>query len=52
MSPKKLEPNSSYERYDTDGDGIVSDEEIESSERLQQLEVMHEKADAQRNSVG
>jgi|TARA_R110002020_G_scaffold10088_1_gene39130 hypothetical protein len=49
VSPKKLEPNSSYNRYDADGDGVVSDEEIESSERLQQLEVLHEKADAQKN---
>ena len=34
---------------DTDGDGIVSDEEIATSERLQQLEIQNEKADAQRN---
>ena len=49
MSPKKLEPNSEYAKYDTDGDGVVSDDEIASSERLQQLEVLHEKADAQKN---
>ena len=49
MSPKKLEPNSEYAKYDTDGDGVVSDDEIASSERLQQLEVIHEKADAQKN---
>ena len=49
MSPKKLEPNSSYEKYDSDGDGVVSDDEIAASERLQELEVLHEKADAQRN---
>ncbi len=36
-------------KYDTDGDGVVSKEDIAMSERLQQLEVMHEKADAQRN---
>ena len=36
-------------KYDTDGDGVVSKEDIAMSERLQQLEVMHEKADALRN---
>ena len=49
MSPKNLEPNSEYAKYDTDGDGVVSDAEIASSEKLQQLEVLHEKADAQKN---
>ena len=28
MTPKKLEPKSRYAEYDTDGDGIVSDEEL------------------------
>ena len=49
MNPKQLEPGSHYAQYDTDGDGIVSDEEIATSERLQQLEIQNEKADAQRN---
>ena len=49
MSPKNLEPNSEYAKYDADGDGVVSDAEIASSEKLQQLEVLHEKADAQKN---
>tara|TARA_R110002012_G_scaffold16173_2_gene62882 strand:- start:1946 stop:2290 length:345 start_codon:yes stop_codon:yes gene_type:complete len=49
MNAKQLEPGSSYAQYDTDGDGIVSDEEIATSERLQQLEIQNEKADAQRN---
>ena len=35
--------------YDADGDGIVSSEDIATSERLQQLELQNEKADAQRN---
>ena len=39
MNPKQLEPGSHYAQYDTDGDGIVSDEEIATSERLQQLEI-------------
>ena len=49
MNAKKLEPESEYAKYDSDGDGVVSDEEIATSARLQELEVMHEKADAQRN---
>ena len=49
MNPKQLEPGSSYAQYDTDGDGVVSDQEIAASERLQQLEIQNEKADAQRN---
>ena len=49
MNPKQLEPGSHYAQYDTDGDGIVSDEEIATSERLQQLEIQNEKPDAQRN---
>ena len=48
MSPKQLEPDSEYARYDADGDGIVSDQELEMTAQLQQLEATHEKADAQR----
>lgn len=49
MNPKRLEPESAYAKYDVDGDGIVSDEELAMSEHLQQLELQNEKADAQRN---
>tara|TARA_R100000315_G_C5210412_1_gene124875 strand:+ start:314 stop:658 length:345 start_codon:yes stop_codon:yes gene_type:complete len=49
LTPKQLEPGSSYAQYDADGDGVVSDEEIAASERLQSLEIQNEKADAQKN---
>ena len=49
VNPKKLEADSEYAKYDVDGDGIVSDEELAMSERLQQLEIQNEKADAQKN---
>ena len=49
MSNKKLEENSEFAMYDVDGDGTVSDEELAMSVRMQNLSVMHEKADAQRN---
>jgi len=49
MSPKTLQPDSDYAKYDADGDGVVSDSELEMTARLQQLEATHEKADAQRN---
>ena len=55
MAQKKLQPESQYNEYDLDGDGIVSDEELEKADHLMHLE--HEriqmenedkKADAQR----
>ena len=47
--PKTLQPNSSYDEFDIDGDGIVSDEELEMSSKLMRLENEDKKADAQRN---
>ena len=52
MKTKELQPGSDYAKYDADGDGVVSDEELAMSERLQQLEIQNEKADAQRICVG
>ena len=51
MNPKKLEPESSYARYDTDGDGVVTFDELKISARLLELEMLHEKSTAQRNLV-
>ena len=48
MAPKKLEEHSEFAMYDVDGDGTVSDEELIMSERMQELSVLHEKADAQK----
>ena len=48
MSPKTLEPTSDYAKYDVDGDGIVSDEELKAVAKLEELEMQEEKADAQR----
>ena len=48
MSPKILEPTSDYAKYDVDGDGIVSDEELTAVAKLEELEMQEEKADAQR----
>jgi hypothetical protein len=42
---KKLEDNSSYNQYDADGDGVVSDEEILKAERLAELENKDRKED-------
>ena len=49
MSPKKLEANSDFAKYDLDGDGIVSDEELAAVAKLEELELKEEKADAQRH---
>jgi hypothetical protein len=42
---KKLQENSSYNQYDADGDGVVSDEEILKAERLAELENKDRKED-------
>ena len=49
MAAKKLEENSEFAMQDVDGDGTGSDEELAMSERMQELSVLHEKADAQKN---
>ena len=48
MVAKRLEEDSDYAEYDSDGDGIVSDKELETSKELQELRLRHERADAQR----
>ena len=48
MAAKKLEPNSEYANYDTDGDGVVTDDELETSQQLQELRLQQDKANAQR----
>ena len=48
MAAKKLESDSEYAQYDADGDGVVSDKEISTSKELQELQISHERADAQR----
>jgi hypothetical protein len=48
MAAKRLEDGSDYAEYDADGDGIVTDEELQTSKELQELRLQHERADAQR----
>ena len=52
---KQLEPGSKFAKYDTDGDGVVSDEELEMDRKLLELEDLRsdmenedKKQDAQR----
>ena len=45
---KKLEKGSQYAKYDVDGDGVVTDEELDMDERLMRLENEDKIQDAQR----
>ena len=47
--PKKgLEPNSKYAKFDLDGDGIVSDDELARAEEMLRFENEDKREDAQR----
>ena len=35
---KKLQPKSEYEKYDLDGDGVVTDEELEQVKEMRETE--------------
>ena len=45
---KKFEKNSRYEKHDLDGDGIITDEELQTEERLIKLENADKMQDQQR----
>jgi hypothetical protein len=46
---KKLEPGSKYEDFDVNGDGVVTDAEMDRAERMIQIENDDKRQDAQRN---
>ena len=48
MAQKKLQKDSEYSHLDLDGDGIVTDEELDLDERMMRLENEDKKEDAQR----
>ena len=48
MAQKKLQKDSEYNKYDLDGDGIVTDEEMAAIAKIEEMEMQEEKADAQR----
>ena len=45
---KTLEPGSRFAKFDVDGDGVVTDEEMEQATAMLELELREEKSDAQR----
>jgi hypothetical protein len=45
---KTLEQNSAYNQFDSDHDGVVTDEELSRSERMMMIENMDKMADQQR----
>ena len=45
---KTLAPGSRFAKFDVDGDGVVTDEEMEQSTAMMELELREEKSDAQR----
>ena len=46
---KKLQKDSEFAKYDLNGDGVVSDEELAMEERMIDLDNKDKKEDAQRN---
>lgn len=45
---KTLEKNSTYNQFDSNGDGVITDEELSRSERMMMIENMDKMADQQR----
>ena len=44
MAQKKLQKDSEYNKYDLDGDGIVTDEEMNAIAKIEEIEMQEEKA--------
>lgn len=47
--PKTLQADSIYNKFDADGDGVVTDDEMVQGEKMIQIENEDKKQDAQRN---
>lgn len=45
---KSLQQNSSYNKYDVDGDGEVTDNELQDMEKIEEIERQNRKQSAQR----
>ena len=45
---KKFEHETKYKKYDLDGDGVITDKELEMDEKLMRIENEDKKQDAQR----
>ena len=48
MAQKKLQKDSDYNKYDLDGDGVVSDDELAKIKEIEALDAQEEQAEAQR----
>jgi len=48
VSPKRFQNGSQYAQFDLDQDGVVTDEEIERSQTMLELELREEKAASQK----
>jgi hypothetical protein len=48
MTTKKLQEDSKFNQFDSDGDGVVTDEELSRSERMLQIENNDKMQDQQR----
>ena len=48
MAPKRFQNGSEYEQFDLDHDGVVTDEELERSQTMLELELREEKAESQK----
>lgn len=49
MNAKRLEPDSAYEAFDTDGDGTVSDDELKTMSSIVEQSALLDKESSQRN---
>lgn len=45
---KQFQQNTKYAEYDLDGDGVITDEEIQKEKEMAELERIEEKAEAQK----
>lgn len=48
MAPKKLQDKSKYGHLDQDGDGVVSDRELDQGKAILDMEIAEEKSNSQR----